>query len=311
MELGFRPNALAQGLRGQYSKTIGVIVHDIRDPYFAEVARAVADAAAAEGFLAVVCNSGRDPATELRYIQQMIDYKAAGLLFVGGGLEGTAYRRDLASLVAAIEKYGGEVVALGPRLDRWPAEVPDNKGGAVLATEHLITLGHRRIAFVDGPVGLHTSSQRRAGYLQALQQAGIDADERLILPGDYSAPGGMQALAQLNASGVDFTAVFASNDAMAMGCLQELRHQGLRVPQDVSLVGFDDVPVVTWLDPPLTTVAVPMAEIGHAGVARLLDRLRGPDRRPNRRVNVHPCQLVIRQSVAPLAQQRQQRRKVS
>lgn len=299
-ELRFRPNALARGLRGRYSNTIGVIVHDIRDPYFAEGARAVADAAAEAGFLAVVCNSGRDPETELRYIRQMIDYKTAGLLFIGGGLDNADYRRELAPLVAAIEAYGGGVVALGPRLDRWLAEVPDNQGGAVLATEHLIGFGHRRIAFIDGPPGLRTSRERRLGYEQGLLSAGIDRDARLVRAGGYDAVGGMQALADIVESGTGFSAVFASNDAMAIGCLHELRRRGMRVPEDVSVVGFDDVPVAQWLAPPLTTVVLPMAKIGRAGVARLLTRLQRPDGKRGRRVNVHPCGLIVRQSTAPV-----------
>lgn len=298
-QLRFRPNALASGLRGRYSNAIGVIVHDIRDPYFAEGARSVADAAAEAGFLAVVCNTGRDPETELRYIQQMIDYKAAGLLFIGGGLENVEYRRDLAPLVRAIEAYGGGVVALGPRLDRWLSEVPDNRGGALLATDHLLALGHRHIAFIDGPPGLRTSRERRDGFEHGLLNAGIELDVRLVRSGGYDTLGGMQALAAIVDSRAYFTAVFASNDAMAIGCLHELRRRGLRVPEDVSVVGFDDVPVAQWLDPPLTTVGVPMAEIGKAGVARLLARLERPDRKSRPRVNVHPCHLVFRLSTAP------------
>lgn len=297
-ELGYRPNALARGLRSRYSSTIGVIVHDIRDAYFAETARAIEEAASAAGFLTVICNTGRDPAVELSYVEQLIDYKAAGLLFVGGGLENTDYRQKMTSLASSIGSYGGGVVALGPRADRWPAEVPDNSGGAELATNHLIELGHRRIAFIDGPDRLRTTAERRLGYVQALRHADLPVREELIHAGGYDAPGGAQALSRIIDAGAKFTAVFASNDAMAMGCLQELRRRRLQVPSDVSLIGFDDVPVVRWLDPPLTTVAVPMADIGRAGVARLLDHLRDPKRVSKRRVTVHRCELVQRSSTA-------------
>lgn len=309
--LGFRPNALAQGLRGSYFSTIGVVVHDIRDPYFAEAARAVADAAAAEGFLAVVCNSERDPDTELRYVRQMIDYKAAGMLFIGGGLEDASYRRRLAPLIRSIEGYGGAVVALGPRTERWAAEVPDNRGGAEIATRHLLSLGHRHIAFIDGPSGLRTSAERCSGYVDALRQAGVAPRDDLIVSGNYSALGGMHAMAELLDAGSSFTAVFASNDAMATGCLQELSRRGIRVPHDLSLIGFDDVPLMRWLAPPLTTISVPMAEIGAAGIRRLLDHLGRSDLAMDRRVNVHPCELVIRESTAPpLASRGRPRRRV-
>lgn len=299
-ELNFRPNALARGLRNRYSNTIGVIVHDIRDPYFAEGARAISDAAAEHGFLAMICSTERDPATEVRYVGMLVEHKVAGVIFMSGGLEDPEYRDELSRLRMSIQEYGGSVLALGPRWDPWPAEVADNKGGGFTATEYLLELGHRHIALVDGPPGLRTTVERRSGYIEALEHAGIPADASLIRPGGYTTMGGDRAVAELFDSGAEFTAVFASNDAMAVGCLHELKQRRLRVPRDISLVGFGDVPAVRWLDPPLTTVAMPIAAIGEAGVTRLLRQLYSTGRRRGgRRVNVHSTELVVRGTTGP------------
>jgi LacI family transcriptional regulator len=300
-EFDYSVNGLARGLKMLRTQTVAVVVHDIRDPYFSECTRGVADAADAAGYLTVVCNSDRDPDRELRYVQLAYEQRVAGILFAGSGFAGTRYRARLRRQVAGLEGYGAHAIALSPRRDRLPAEVPDNVGGARSATGHLLGLGHERIAFVDGPAGLETSRERLAGYRDALAAAGLELDESLVVQGDFSVTGGAQAVRALLASGQQPTAVLASNDAMAIGALGELGRRGLRVPRDVSLVGFDDIPAVRWLDPPLTTVAVPMAEIGSAGMQRLLSLLQENGARPRgeRLVNVHPTELVVRGSTAP------------
>jgi LacI family transcriptional regulator len=299
-ELNYSSNALARGLVMRRSNTVAVLVHDIRDPYFSESARAIADAANAAGYLTMICNSYRDPATELRYVELIQSQRVAGVHFVGGGFENREYRRALRRHIDAIRGYGGQVVALGPRAERIPGEVPDNRGGARLATEHLLELGHERIAFIDGPRGLRTSAERRTGYLEALQAAGIAEDPRLICEGDYREQGGAAAARELIERRTPFTAIFASTDLMATGALQVLAADGLRVPEDVSLVGFDDVTFARWLSPRLTTVRVPMDEIGTRAMQRLLRLLDGEDDSP-RLVNVHPTDLVVRDSTAPPA----------
>jgi DNA-binding LacI/PurR family transcriptional regulator len=182
-----------------------------------------------------------------------------------------------------------------------PAEIPDNRGGARLATDHLVALGHERIAFIDGPEQVLTSRERLRGHRDGLEAAGLEYDERLVASGGFTEEGGRAALVRLLDAGVPFTAVFASNDAMAIGCMVELRKRGLAIPRDMSLVGFDDIPTVRWFDPPLTTVRVPMEEIGAAGVARLLALLDADDDEESagRIVNVHPTELVVRASTAP------------
>lgn len=296
VELGFRPNSLARSFQLRRSNTIGILIHDVRDSYFSEFARAASDAAQGAGYLTIICSTDRDPERELRYVEMMVDNRVAGLLLVGGGLENRAYERGMKSLLKDLAAYGGVAVALGPRAGQIPAELPDNLGGASQAAEHLIELGHRRIALIDGPPALRTSKERRRGFQLALEAAGLKPDPALIVPGNYTTEGGAKAMAQLLALESPPTAVFASNDAMAIGSLNELRRRGVSVPDEVSVVGFDDIPIAALWDPPLTTVSVSMAAIGAAGMARVMRLLNGSDR--GQRTVIHPAELVMRGSTA-------------
>ena len=303
-EYNYAVNALARGLKIRRTQTVAIIVHDIRDPYFNECARGIADAADPAGYLAVVCNSDRDPDKELRYVQLAYEQRVSGVLFAGSGFDNRRYRSEIKRKVDALHGYGAYALALSPRRDRLPAELPDNVGGARSATAHLIELGHQRVAYIDGPAGLIASQERLAGYREALSEAGIEFDERLVAGGDYSVSGGQSALGALLDRGEGFTAVFASNDSMAIGAMRELRRRGLAIPGDISLVGFDDIPLVSSLDPPLTTVSLPMAEIGAAAMRRLIALLGGEEGespgagRRARLVNTHPTELVVRASTA-------------
>jgi LacI family transcriptional regulator len=234
-------------------------------------------------------------------VQLAREQRVAGVLFAGGGFASRSYRTAMRRQIDTLRGYGAHAIALEPRGARMPAEIPDNRDGARQATEHLIALGHRRIAFIDGPAQVLTSRERLQGYRDALEAAGLPFDERLVASGGFSEEGGRAALAGLLDGGPGFTAVFASNDGMAIGCMVELRSRGLSIPGDMSLVGFDDIPTVQWLHPQLTTVRVPMEEIGAAGVARLLALLDGDAPPTDRLVNVHPCELIVRASTAPPA----------
>jgi LacI family transcriptional regulator len=298
--LNFSVNGLARGLKVRRTNTVAAIVHDFCDPYFNAVARGITEAAEAAGYLTVLCNSGRDPDKELRYLQLAREQRVAGVLFAGGGLSSRSYREAMRGQIATLRSYGAHAIALEPRGARMPAEIPDNAGGARQATEHLLALGHRRIAFIDGPVEVLTSRDRLRGYREALEAAGLPFDEQLVASGGFSENGARAALARL-LERASFTAVFASNDAMAIGCMVELRSRGVDIPGEMSLVGYDDIPTVRWFDPPLTTVRVPMEGIGAAGVARLLALLATDDASPaaGRLTNVHPCELIVRASTAP------------
>jgi len=294
-KLNYQPNLMARGLRSRRLPTISVIVHDITDAYFAEIVRGAADEANRNSFLTFVCSSRRDPAVELRYVEMLRLSGVSAVLFAAGGLLDRAYQRAMKKQVEAIQEYGGSVVALAPRVERWPTEVCDNRGGAQLMTEHLLRLGHHRIAFITGPPQVRTSHEREAGYVLAMKAAGHDP---LVAPGDFTEPGGEQATARLLDSRAGFTALFISNDTMALGALSELRKRKVEVPRDLSLGVFGDIPAWGYTTPRLTAIRIGLAEIGVAGVRRALAILQGQDSSP--RVRVHPVSLVERDSTAPL-----------
>jgi len=288
--LDYRPNPMARALRTRRVPTIAVVVHDVSDPYFAEIVRGATAAASARGFLTVVCNSERDPVTELRYVEMLCLSRVSGVLFAGGGLEEANYRGQMRDYARSIAHYGGAIVALAPRSEKWPAEVPANRSGAGMVTKHLLSLGHIRIAMVSGPATVFTSRERELGYLEAMKIAGL---EHRIERADFTIAGGAEAIGQL-VSADPPTAVFVASDTMALGALSELRRRGIDVPGDLSVAGFDDIPGLEFIDPRLTTVHVPMVEIGAAGVARLLRQLDDGD--TSTRTKFHAVHLVVRES---------------
>src|ERR1700687_4703221 len=288
--LSYRPNPMARALRTRRVPTIAIVVHDVSDPYFAEIVRGATSAASARGFLTVVCSSDRDPMTELRYVEMLSLSRVSGVIFAGGGLDEENYRRRMGGYARTIAHYGGAIVALAPRSERWPAEMPDNRAGARLVTEHLLALGHVRIAMISGPETLRTSHERERGYLEAMKGAGA---EPVLMRADFTTAGGAAATARLLATRSP-RAVFVASDTMALGALAELRRQGLGVPDDVSVAGFDDIPGLEFVHPKLTTVHVPMAELGAAGVQRLMRHLDGEDKSTTTRL--HAVELMVRES---------------
>lgn len=296
--LQYRPNLMARGLRSRRLPTIAVVVHDVTDPYFAEIVMGVEDEAAKHGYLTFICSSRRDPAVELRYVEMLRLSRVSAVIFAAGGLIEPGYQREMRRQVDAIRDYSGAIVALAPRVERWATEVTDNSGGARLMTDHLIGLGHRRIAFITGPANVATSGEREAGYRLAMKAAGLTP---LIERGDYSIAGGGSAVATLRKRDRNITALFGSSDTMAIGALGELRRQRVKVPEDLSVGGFGDIQSLKYTHPPLTTIRAGLAAIGAAGVRRALDQVAGRDAAP--RVRVHPVSLVIRESTLQLERQ--------
>ena len=230
--------------------------------------------------------------TELRYVEMLSLSRVSGVIFAGGGLDEAHYRRRMGDYARSIAHYGGAIVALAPRFERWPAEMPDNRTGARLVTQHLLDLGHVRIAMISGPATLRTSREREVGYLEAMKAAATDP---VLVRADFTTAGGAAAMARLLDGGL-LTAVFVASDTMALGALAETRRRGVAVPEDVSVAGFDDIPGLEFVHPRLTTVHVPMAELGAAGVQRLMRLLDGEDRSTSTRL--HAVELRVRESTA-------------
>lgn len=271
-ELNYVPNSMARSLRTRRSKLIAVIVGDNSDPYFAEIARGVEAEANAQGYLTIICNTERDPRKELQYLRSLQDYRIDGVIFASGGLDLPEHSHQLAAIADHMQKSGSAVITLSPHTLAVPSVQIDNFGGAESMTAHLLTLGHSRIAFITGPAGLLTATERLHGYQSALTKAGVSFDPALVIPGDFTRESGERAVSQLIALKEDHcpTAIFAANDETAFGVLQGLTRRGLSVPQSYALVGFGDLPLTRFTTPTLTTVHVDLRELGRMGTERLL-----------------------------------------
>jgi LacI family transcriptional regulator len=294
-ELGFRPNLLARALATSRTTIVAVIVHDISDPYFGEIVRGIEDVARANGFQVLVSSSDRDPQRELEILELMLAYNVDAVIFSGGSLHDGEYEHECRRLFDSFVAQGRAVVHLGPHHVKATRVAIDNEAAAAGMTAYLAELGHTRIALLDGPPQLSTAGVRAKGYRKGLASAGLEHDPELVVPGGFTAEGGRAAAAALLDAHPEVTAIFASNDLMALGAMSELRARHLHVPGAVSVAGFDDVPAVQYAWPPLTTVAVPMRQLGQIGfevVLRILDGQRVRSR-------TLPTELVIRGSTGP------------
>jgi LacI family transcriptional regulator len=293
-ELGYKPNALARALRRQKSNTLGMIVPDSANPFFAEVARAIEDASFAQNYSVILCNSEGDLEKQQAYTNVLIENRVAGILFVAAGVSteliNDLSRRRVPLIVVDREVPGVEVDTV----------MTNHAQGGCLATQHLFDLGHRRIACIAGNSEVSPSAERLTGYQQTLKKNGLAYDEALVVKGDFQYESGYQATSYLLTLKAPPTAVFACNDLMAVGCISAASEFGLRVPDDFSVVGFDDVRLASFTNPPLTTISQPKAKIGTLATKMLLERLNDLDAPP--RFERLDTQLRIRRSTAVRAE---------
>jgi LacI family transcriptional regulator len=291
-ELGYRPNALARSLRRQKTHTIGMIVPDSANPFFAEVARGIEDTCFEQGYSVILGNSDGDLGKELLYTNVLAEKQVDGILFVAAGMSTehihTLQARRMPLVVVDRHIPGVDVDSV----------LTDNAHGGWLATHHLVELGHRRIGCITGPSDVTPSADRITGYRQALHEGGIAVDEALIVKGDFQYESGYRAAHQLLAIDDPPTAVFTCNDLMAVGAISAALELGRQVPTDLSVVGFDDVRLASFTNPPLTTVAQPKYEMGVMAATMLLERLQNRDMPPRQRLL--DTSLLTRQSTASL-----------
>lgn len=293
--LDYVPNALARGLLKSYIPVVGVVVHDITDPYFSEVVRGVEDAAAPGGYLVITCSSDRIAERENSYVRLLRSMRAATLIFAGSGLDDPAVNEAMRKHVAAMRGYGAAVVHLSPHAFGEAEVGVDNAGGIASVVAELVRLGHRQIAFLAGPTSLYVARRRLEGYRRGLADAGIPFDERLVVSTGFNREGGALAIDTLLAGAAPFTAVCSANDLLALGALRRLAELGITVPREVSVVGFDDIQTAAMATPKLSTVRLPLREIGRRGFEFAERQLAGA--RPRR--EVLPTELVMRESTAP------------
>jgi LacI family transcriptional regulator len=292
-DLGYVPHSAARSLSTRRTTAIGVLLPDMHGEFFSELVRGLDLAARAAGYHLLVSGSHNDPA-ETAEVLQALHGRVDGLVVMTPGLGGSWLRASL--------PRGLPVVLLNEE-DGDPGHEAlgiDNRLGARLAVEHLLGLGHRSIAFIRGPAGNSDAARRLEGYRDALRAHSIAPEPRLELHGDFSEERGAAAGTSIARLRPRPTAIFAANDATAIGCLTALRELGVRVPEDVSLVGFDDIPIARYLSPPLTTVRVPIAELGRRAMSRLLARVAGGGPGDGAHEVIAPT-LSIRASAGPAA----------
>ncbi|MFL5777638.1 MAG: LacI family DNA-binding transcriptional regulator [Chloroflexota bacterium] len=292
--LDYVPNALARGLLKSQVPVVAVMVHDITDPYFAEVVRGVEDAASPAGYLVITCSSERDAEREASYVRLLRSMRTAGVIFAASGLDDPEGNQELHRHLAAMRSDGAAVVHLSPHALGNPDVGVDNEAGIASMVEALVELGHRQIAFLAGPSSLFVGRARLAGYRRGLEAAGIGFDERLVLHTSFDRDGGALGVDTLRAGPAAFTAICCANDPLAMGVLARLAELGVDVPGAVSVAGFDDVPVAAITSPPLSTVRLPLREMGRRGFVEAARVLAGGEITRT----VLPTELAMRGSTA-------------
>jgi LacI family transcriptional regulator len=292
-ELDYTPDATARSLRVGRTQTIGVVIPDNTNPFFAELARWIEEAGFAAGYTTIMGNSCELPERELQYVTTLLSKRVDGLILAPWGSPDRALQRVLRRAPIPIVVIDRDDVPGSADVVLY-----DDVGGGRQAAEHLLELGHREIATIAGPADPGHSPGRVQGFLGALEDAGIAPRADAIVASDYHFAGGRRATAELVGRGVPFTALFAGNDLMAAGAIRELAARGLSVPGDVALIGFDDAPLAEMTSPALTTVRQPVQAMGDRAVELLLARVETPDGAEVGR-HVLPTELVVRESTAP------------
>lgn len=290
-ELGFVRNEAARQLRAGRSRTIGLVVLDVGNPFFTDIAAGVEQAAAKAGLSLVLCNSANDSAREAHYLGLLEEQRAFGVLLSPVGV--------VTPLVASLRKRGTPTVLVDRRASRAVCSVSvDDVVGGDLAMSHLVGLGHRRIAFVGGPPALKQVADRLAGARQALDSAGLEPSALTVVPTTAL------TVAQGRSAGEDIatrparrrpTAVFCANDLLALGVLQVMTRRRLAVPDDIAIVGYDDIEFAAAAAVPLSSVRQPRAQLGEAAANLLIDEATAPEHHRHRQVVFAP-DLVVRAS---------------
>jgi LacI family transcriptional regulator len=284
-ELGYRPSGVARALKRRETRTLGLVVTDITNPFYPQIVRAAEIAAHERGYGLVLANGEDDAVRELQHLELLVERRVDGIVIASSHL--TRHHSARLDEITVPIVLVNDPIADSSR----PAITADHRLGTRLATEHLLELGHRRIGHISAPPEHVAAGLRQRGVSDAMRAVGTP----LVVEGDGGVAGGAAAVPALLEAGI--TAVVAYNDLTAIGALGALHERGARVPHDVSLVGFDDIPMAAWTDPPLTTVRQDTEALGRWAVERIIRELAGEAAVPDH-VLVEPG-LVIRQSTGP------------
>jgi LacI family transcriptional regulator, galactose operon repressor len=286
-EMNYKPNSFAQGLASGQSMTIGVLTQRISSPIYDTILLGILQGIDGSGYLPIFTDGNWDPQVEHAAIEKLIEKKVDGLIILGGNLPSGELVKLAKHLPLLL--IGKDIPELANQCLRL-----DNFQGGYLATKYLIDSGHRRIAHLSGLVTHQDASDRRNGYMHALREAGIEINPELIVDGDYTESSGLMAVEMLLMRGQVFSAIFTANDQMALGVRLGLYRRGIRVPQDISIVGFDDQSSTAYSTPPLTTVHFPAMEMGNVAGKTILQLIKGEEYT----LPVFQANLTVRESVA-------------
>ena len=284
-QLDFRPNLFARSLKTGTTMTVGILTQDIESPFFTRAMRGIEEGLTGSGYAPIIVSGHWNAEEEAERVRLLIARRLDGMVILTGSMSDAQildFARSQPIVVAGRELQGPNVSS---------ARFLQEEGG-YLATRHLISLGHRRIAFIAGVENNRDASERYAGFLRACNEGGVAVDPALIVQGNFLEAGGVMAMNRLLDSGHSFTAVFAANDQTAFGARVAMYRRGIRVPDDVSLVGFDDLPAAAYLTPPLTTIRQPIYEMGLFAAHELLRRL-GNDAEE---IELPGLELIIRET---------------
>lgn len=291
-ELGYVPSAVARSLKSNSTKTLGMLIPNCTNPYFAEIVRSVEDHCFGAGYTLILCNTDDEPRRQSVYLQVLSEKRVDGLIIISTGND--------SELLALLEGLTIPTVLLDREISHVQCDLVEtaHMQGAMMATDHLIALGHQRIACIGGPTDLNSSTQRIQGWRNALSKADLSHDAaQLVWHSDFTSQGGFDAMKQVLQSPVKPTAVFVCNDLMGIGALSAAHEAGIRIPQDMSLVGFDDIELAHFTSPPLTTIVQPKHRMGVMAVDMLLERIQSK-RQQAKQVLLQPT-LVVRASSGP------------
>lgn len=289
-DLNYQPNRIARGLVTKRTNTLGLILPDIANPFFPEIARGVEDTANIYGYNVILCNTDDRPDKEELYINVLREKCVDGVIFTSGINPVSEHIKQLMDCkmpFVLLDRYMD--------IDSLPGVYSDGYDGMYQITRYLLEMGHRNIAFIAGPVHSTTAKHRYDGFKAAVGECGFSVDDALVEEGNYKISGGKEAMTRLIGKGKSFTAVVCANDLMAVGAMEVLRENGYRIPEDISITGFDDIQLSGLIEPKLTTVAQPCYEMG-AMATRMLIKLIEGQAMDEREIKLKP-KLVIRNSV--------------
>jgi LacI family transcriptional regulator len=290
-QLGYSPSTIARSLRTKSTQTIALLLPDITNPFYAALVSGIQQSALSRRHTMLLCTTEGDPEREEQYLNLLRAKSVDGAL-----VDGLVLPSDR---IARFVRDGFPIVCLDRDIDSRsiPLVQVDNRLGGRLAAEHLLSLGHTTIAHVAGPRRMRISADRLTGFREAHGHFALTPNERAIVDGNFTEEGGYESVRRLLHDGVQFTAVFAANDLSALGAVTALTQGGLRVPDDVSVVGFDDLRLAAYTSPPLTTVHQPATEIAQRATEILIDLTHG--KKVRKMHQLLPPRLVVRHSTAP------------